>query len=135
MVPDFFAVETSVFMLQLSDIFSGKSYRVATSRVRGHGRVRCDGKEIAVGKVGRTLAAINCLRIRVCICAGTCVHVYVCPSLVVLISSKINRWSLDLDILQVLVRLLALLCILVDVFRSRYTICHSSRERWGKFEF
>ena len=129
MVPDFFAVEILVFTLQLSNFLSGKSCCVTTSKAHGHGRIQCDRKETAIKKVGKTLAAISHLCIRVCIYADARVHVCVCLSLVILIPSKVSRWSLDLDILQVLVCLLALLCILVDVFQSKYTTCHSSEEK------
>ena len=135
MVPDFFAVEILVFTLQLSNFLPDKSCCVATSKARGHDRVRCNGRKTAIGKVGGMLTAISRLCIRVCTRAGASVYVCVCLSLVISISSKVSHRSLDLDILQVLVCLLALLRIFVDIFQSRYTACHSLGEQWGKFEF
>ena len=67
-------------------------------------------------------------------CAGVRVCICVCP-LVVLISSKISDGCLDLNIFQILVRLLALLDILMDICRSRHATCYSSKERWSKLEF
>ena len=134
MIANCFAGETTVFMLQFGNFLSSESGCFAMSRAR-EDRIWCNGRRTAIERVSETLAAISHLCICVCTRAAACVHVYVCPSSIVLISSKVSRWSLDLDILQVLVRLLALLCILVDVFRSRYTACHSLRKRWDKFEF
>ena len=65
---------------------------------------------------------------------GLCARVRVCLS-VVSISNKVNDGRLDLNIFQVLVRLLALLGILMDICRSRHAICYSLGEQWGKLEF
>ena len=62
------------------------------------------------------LTAISHLCIYICIHADARIHVCICLSSVVSIPSKVSRWSLDLDILQVLIHLLALLCILVNIF-------------------
>ena len=120
-----------VFTLQFDNFLTKKSDCFATSRARG-GRVQHHGKETIVHGVGWTFVAIGWLarglRARVCVC------ICVCP-LVVLISSKISNGHLDLDIFQVLVRLLALLDILMDICRLRHATCYSLGERWGKLEF
>ena len=131
MVVDFFADETTVFMLQLGNFLTSEFGCFATGRVRD-GRVWRHGKETAVYKVGWMLIAIDLLTRNLCACI--CVHVCVCP-LVVLIFSKVSNGCLDFNIFQVLIHLLALLGILMDICKSRHTICHSSGEQWSKLEF
>ena len=65
-----------------------------------------------------------------CVCVCVCIR----PS-VVLISSKVSNGRLDLDIFQVLVRLLALFGILMDICKSRHATYHSLGEQWSKLEF
>lgn len=83
---------------------------------------------MAVYRVGGMLAAISRLYIHICACVGACVCVCVCL-LIILISSKVSSWSLDFDILQVLIHLLTLLGVLMDVFRLRYVTCYNSEEQ------
>ena len=61
MVADFFAGETTVFILQFDNFLPSESGCFATSKAYGHGKVRCHRKKIAIQKVGWTLVAIGLL--------------------------------------------------------------------------
>ena len=128
-VANFFAGETIVFTLQLGNSLTSESDCFATGQARG-GRVRHHEKGTTIHGVGWTLVANGLLARGFCVCVCVCV----CLS-VVSISSKVSNGHLDLDIFQVLVRLLALLGILMDICRSRHTTCHSLKKWWDKLEF
>ena len=124
-VADFFAGETTVFMLQLGNFLTSESGCFATGWARG-GKVRCYGRGTVVHGVGWMLIVIGLLARSLCarVCVCVCVRL-----LVVLIFSKVSDGLSDLNIFQVLVRLLALLGILMNICRSRHATCHSSGER------
>ena len=131
MVADFFAGETTVFILQFGNFLPNESCCFATSKTYGHGKVWRHRKKIAIQKVGWTLVAISLLASSLWARACACV----CFSLVVSIPSKVSYWSLDLNIFQVLIHLLVLLGILINICKSKQAICHNLKERWSKLEF
>lgn len=116
--------ETLIFALQFSNFLLGKSCRFATSRAHSHDRVWCHSrvwchrKETAVYRVGRIIR-LSTSSLCICVCACT----RVCLS-IVLVASRVSGWDLWLNVLQFLVSLLAMFCILINIFWLRYTTCY-----------